>query len=422
MKYADKYYKILIDEVKEMDILKKRWIYIVSGFIVLLFMGCGLAWSIFVVPIEEQFGWTRSQTSLAFTINILCFSVGSILTGILSKKFSFSTLLKLSAIMMGVGFFCCGFVTSIWQLYITYGVLVGVGIGIGYNAVISACPLWLPEKSATATGILLMGYALSTAIFGPVLNSLIEAVGIMSTFKTLAFVCGAGIFIGSILVRTPSLEEIQQLPQVERHAGKKTYNVITSEMIKKPIFWVYYLITVMFGGIGLVVINHSSPMMIEGLATSASFAALVVSISSISNGVARFVWGMVFDKIGVKKSLIIIAFFFVISCAGILSSLVMKNVFLFVIGACLMLISYAGNAITCPSVIRELFGHRTFSLNYSVLATDSIFTSIFPSIIGTMQQITGTYTLPMVAVSACSLINLIILFIFTRLYHKDYES
>lgn len=149
-----------------MNLLKKRWLYIFAGFAVLLFMGCGLAWSIFMVPIEAQFGWSRSETSLAFTINILCFSVGSILTGILSKNFSYSTLLKLSAIMMGVGFLLTSMIGSIWQLYITYGLIVGTGIGLGYNCVISACPLWLPEKSATATGLLLMGYALSTAILG----------------------------------------------------------------------------------------------------------------------------------------------------------------------------------------------------------------------------------------------------------------
>ena len=99
-----------------MDILKKRWIYIINGFIVLLFMGCSLAWSIFVVPLETAFSWTRDQTSLAFTINILFFSVGSVLAGILSKNLSFSTLLKIAAIMMCSGFLGTSFVSSVWQL------------------------------------------------------------------------------------------------------------------------------------------------------------------------------------------------------------------------------------------------------------------------------------------------------------------
>ena len=155
--------------------LKKRWIYVFCGFMVFLFLGAALAWSVFVVPIETLYGWTRSQTSLAFTINVLCFSVGSILAGILSKHMTHSTLLKVAAVVMLIGFFGASLITQPWHLYVTYGFIVGTAIGMGYNCVLSTVPSWLPDKSGTVTGMLLMGYSLSTAIFGPVLNSLISS-------------------------------------------------------------------------------------------------------------------------------------------------------------------------------------------------------------------------------------------------------
>ncbi|MCD7893905.1 MAG: MFS transporter [Erysipelotrichaceae bacterium] len=405
-----------------MDILKKKWIYIIAGFVVYLFMGCSLAWSVFVVPLETLFNWTRDQTSLAFTINILMFAVGSILTGMLSKKLSFSMLLKISAILMCVGFLLSSLISSVFQLYLTYGVLVGVGIGLGYNCVLSACPLWLPEKAGTATGILLMGYALSTAIFGPVLNTLISSVGIVNTFRTLGFVCGAGIFIGSFFIRVPKLQELEQLPQVSRNANKKTYNVITSEMVKKPIFWVYFIIVVLFGGMGLTVVNHCSPMLTEGLAVSATLAALVVSITSICNGVSRFLWGIVFDKIGVKRCLLLVSICFIVASVGMFISFISNITFLFIMSACLMYASYGGNAITCASVIRELFGHRTFSLNFSVLSLNTVINSFFPTIIGLVQVSTGTYILPLMILIGVSMISMIMIFIFTKLYNKDYEN
>jgi OFA family oxalate/formate antiporter-like MFS transporter len=404
-----------------MDILKKRWIYIIAGFAVFLFLGCSLAWSIFVVPIESQFGWSRSETSLIFTVNILCFSVGSIGAGILSKRLSFSTLLKLAALLLFIGFFGCSMITNIWQLFIAYGFIVGSAIGLGYNCIISSCPLWLPEKTGTATGILLMGYALSTAIFGPLLNKLISSIGIMNTFKTLAFICGIGIFIGSFFIRNPSIEELEQLPKVDNKTNKKTYNVITSEMIKKPIFYVYYLITICVAGIGLSIINHNSQMLTETLKTTASFAAIIVSVVSITNGVGRFMWGIVYDKIGVKKSLISIAIILIVACVGLLSSLLLQNVTLYVISACLMLLSYAGNAITCPAITRELFGHRTFSLNYSVVSTCAIFQSFFPSVIGSLQQSTGSYITPITILLMIAVFTLIIVIIFIKIYHKNYE-
>lgn len=403
-----------------MDLLKKRWFYIFNGFIVLLFMGCSLAWSIFVVPLETTFQWTRDQTSLAFTINILFFSVGSILTGLLSQYLSFSKLVKISAALIFVGFLGTSFISSVWQLYITYGILVGTGIGLGYNCVISSCPMWLPEKAATATGILLMGYALSTAIFGPVLNILISSVGIVNTFRTLGFVCGIGIFLGSFMLRTPTVKEMEELPQISRNANKKAYNIITSEMIKKPIFWVYYFITVFFAGVGLVIVNHCSPMLTEGLGVGAGLAALVISLTSISNGISRFVWGMVFDKIGVGKCLLMIACSFTIATAGLYLSFSFNLSLLFIISACLLLFSYGGNAITCPAVIRELFGHRTFSLNYSVLATDTVLTSIFPSVAGMVQVATNGYQMPLFLLLIVSILSILTVLVFMKMYNKQY--
>ena len=403
-----------------MDILKKRWFYILNGFIILLFMGCSLAWSIFVVPIENAFAWTRNQTSLAFTINILFFSVGSIMTGILSKYLSFAWLGRIAAALLFTGFMGTSFVSEVWQLYITYGVIVGTGIGLGYNCIISACPMWLPEKTATATGMLLMGYALSTAIFGPLLNALISSVGIVNTFRTLAVVCGTGILIGSFNLKTPTLEETELLPKNNKGANKKDYNVITSEMIKKPIFWVYYVATSLMGGAGLVIVNHCSPMMIEGLAVTAAFAAIVVSITSISNGVSRLLWGIIFDKIGLKNCMYLIGGSFLLASIGMFFSFSSQVIPVFIVSACLMYFSFGGNAITCPAIIRELFGHRTFSLNYSIVATTSVFQSFFPSIAGMIQVSTKGYQTPLFLLCIICLFNLMTIILFTRLYQKQY--
>lgn len=168
-----------------------------------------------MVPIETLNGWTRSQTSFAFTINTLFFSVGSILTGILSKKISFSHIIKLSGILIGIGFYLTSISTNIYMLYASSGIIVGTAVGMGYNCVISACPLWMPEKTATATGLLLMGYALSTAVFGPMISSIIENHGIVIAFRMVAMVCGCGLFLLGFYVGDPNLKEIDLLPQMK---------------------------------------------------------------------------------------------------------------------------------------------------------------------------------------------------------------
>lgn len=397
--------------------MNSRYRYIMIGFATLLFMGVGLAWSIFVVPVETLFGWTRAQTSLVFTINILCFSVGSILAGVLSKHFKYQHILKLAAILIALGFILSGSVKEVWQLYLTYGVIAGSGIGMGYNCIISSCPIWMPEKSATATGLLLMGYALSTAIFGPVLNTLINSVGIVNTFRILGALCGSCIFFFSFFIRIPTLEEASQLPQAPKKSTSKE-SIITSDMIKMPVFWVYLVISMIFAGVGLVITNHNAPILTEDLLMSASSASLIISIVSITNGVARFCWGMLFDKLGVQKCITMIGVFSILTIGGVYLGYQTKSLVLYIISACLVMVVYGGNATTSPAIIRSLFGNRTFSLNFSVASLNAIPASFIPTIIGSLQTINNSYSLPFILLLGVCVLNFGLVMIFNKQVKK----
>ena len=393
--------------------MNSRFRYIMIGFATLLFMGVGLAWSIFVVPVETLFGWTRAQTSLVFTINILCFSVGSILAGVLSKHFKYQHILKIAATMIALGFVLSGSVKEVWQLYLTYGVIAGSGIGMGYNCIISSCPIWMPEKSATATGLLLMGYALSTAIFGPVLNTLINLIGIVNTFRVLGILCGSCIFFFSFFIRIPTLEEMAQLPQPPKKASSQK-SIITSEMVKMPVFWIYLIVSMIFAGVGLVITNHNAPILTEDLLLSASTASLIISVASITNGVARFCWGMLFDKLGVQKCITMIGIFSIITLGGVYLGYQTQSLALYIISACLVMIVYGGNATTSPAIIRSLFGNRTFSLNFSVASLNAIPASFFPTIIGSLQTINHSYSLPFMIMLVVCVVNFGLVMIFVR--------
>lgn len=405
-----------------MNIKRKRVLKIIAGFLCCLCLGITLAWSLFVVPIETLHGFSRSQTSLAFTINTLFFSVGSILTGILSKKISFSHIIKMAGILITLGFYLTSISTNIYMLYVSYGVLVGTAVGMGYNCVISACPLWMPEKTATATGLLLMGYALSTAIFGPMISSIIENNGIVMAFRMVSIVCGLGLFLLGFYVSAPNMKEIDLLPKRNRDEGKQDYNVITADMVKMPMFWIYYLIVVILPGIGLSILNHNAPMMTETIGVSATLAASVVSLVSLCNGLARFVFGFFYDKLGVVKSLMLVSFGTFISTVFIFLGLASKNIMIYIIGAALLLVFYGFDATSIPSIMRELFGHRTFSLNYSILSTEAIWAAFFPVIIGSIQGSVHNYVMPSFLLIIFSIINLVILLIFMKSYHKEMKK
>lgn len=103
-------------------------------------------------------------------------------------------------------------------------------------------------------------------------------------------------------------------------------------------------------------------------------------------------------------------------------SLIIKSIMLFVISTCLLMFTFGGNATSIPTIIRELFGHRTFSLNYSVLCINSILSACVPTIVGSIQVVTGNYQLSVIFLSAILVVNLILAIIMMVIYTKKYEK
>lgn len=402
-----------------MDLLKKRWIYVLGGFGMFLFMGCSDAWSVFVVPLEDTFGWLRTETSLAYTVKVVCFSVGNILSGILSPRIGYSKVLKTSAIMMGAGFFLSGFATQPWQIMLTYSILCGTAIGMGYNSVVSFAPLWFPEKPGTVTGLLLVGYAVSTALFSPLLNSLIGASGIDASFRLLAVLCFVTIFAGSFLAKSPKAEDSALLPAAKSKASKSGGDVPTGQMIRSPIFWLYFIVSGFFASVGITLLNHASPIMTEELAMDAGTAAIIVSVIAVSNGAGRLFGGVTYDKIGMKKTLAILSLAMAATTVALYTAIVSKSSALFIGAACCGMVLFGVNATTILTIVRELFGSKYFSLNYSIISINAIIYASMPSVIGGIRTATGNYTAAFLMLAGALIATVLLTVLLLRLYSKQ---
>lgn len=383
-----------------------RWKYVINGFIALLFIGCSYAWSVFIVPLEQTFGWARSETSLAFTLNIILYAAGSMAAGVLAKRLSYSVLMKIAAVMIGAGFCLTSFVTQPWQVYLTYSLLCGCGIGIGYNCVVSAVPRWFPSQTGFVSGILLVGYAMSTAIFGPALSSLISATGIAATFRILAALCLTALLLTSFLLKVPTAQQEKSLPTSKQAQDGNGKDVTPSRMVKMPVFWVDMILTVFLSGCGLTLINHISPMMTEGLGTTAAVASLVISINSIMNAGGRILGGILYDKKGAGLVMPGIPLFMTGAFVLLYISLQTGSIPLCVAGSGLVLFAFGANANMIPTLVRELFGEKNFSLNYPIVNINSVGAAFVPTLIGALQSGSGGYQLPVLALLVFSVISL----------------
>ena len=180
-----------------------RWLPVVGGVCMNLALGSLYAWSVFVLPLEQEFGWSRAETSWTFTIAVLTFAASFILAGRIQDVRGPRICAAIGGVLVGAGFILSSFTTSLWQLYVMFGLVVGLGNGFGYATPVPVASKWFPDKRGLVVGIMVGGYGAGSAIFGPVAQSLIGSVGWRSTFQILGVLFFVMGMIGAWLLENP---------------------------------------------------------------------------------------------------------------------------------------------------------------------------------------------------------------------------
>jgi MFS family permease len=401
-----------------MNILKKRWGYLLMAVILLLFMGIGYAFSIFVLPIEHDLGLTRADTSFVFTLCFICFALGSLTTGFILPKFSPTLLLRVAACMFAVGFVLSTRAVALWQLYFTYSICAGFSIGIAYNITVSLLPMYFPDRSGIATGILLMGFSMSTTLLGPICETGLSRWGWKTVFLVLG-VCGAMVLlVSSMLLHKPTDAEQKYLAH-DSVSKNHAVDLAPAEILRTRIYFVFLAIYISIGGVGMSLINHGAMTLQEDLAVNASTAAVLVGIVCLFNGIGRVIWGIAYDRIGSISCLRCLGVFVAVSMAMVTFSLISHNAQLFIAGMGVALFCYGGSSSLAPILVRALFGNKYFSMNFAITNIGTILLSCVPAVIGTMQTICGNYLIPYMAVSGLAVIALLMTWIYKPVLHKS---
>lgn len=368
---------------------KKRWGYLACCVVILLFMGIGYAFSLFVVPIETDLGLTRSQTSLAFTLCFICFSIGSFTGGFLVRKIAPQLIMRVVAFVIGIGFIWTTFATQAWQLYLFYSILCGTSIGLIYNVCVSVLPLYFQDKLGLITGVILMGYAMSTTVFGQLCEYGMTVISWKGVFIILGISSCLILLIGSFILHYPTSQEQAQLPQVTLTMETNSYQ--PQQVLKTKTFYIFVLFYIFMGGIGMSLINHLAPAFQEDLQVGATLTATIVSLVSLFNGLGRVIWGFVFDKKGTALILKILGILVSVSLLFMVIALRFHMMILFAIAASCVMFCYGGSSSLAPIVIRHLFGNEYFSINFSITNIGTLILSTFPTLVGTIQTMTHHY-------------------------------
>ena len=394
----------------------KKVSYVIAGTLILLFLGLLYAWSIFRAPLSAvHTDWTPSQLSLIFTVSMICFCLGGFIAGKLMKFLKNQFIVLLAAAMLFVGFFVISRMegadsASMFAVMIVcYGILCGLGVGFGYNAVISAVTKWFPGKQGLISGILLMGFGFGALILGSIVNSLIASSGIFNTFFYLALVIVAVLAVGSFFIKMP-----KAVPNAQSAVQGKNYT--SAQMLKTSSFWCFFIWSVLLNSAGLLVINSAAD-----IALAFSAPAVLGLIVSVLNGGGRVLFGTMYDHLGRAKTMTTNAFTVIIAGVCLFLGAATQNFVPILIGLLFTGVSYGGSPTASSFVINNFYGPKNYPVNFSI----SNFSLIPAALIGPMiasslqESAAGAYDTTFIMMTVLAVCVLVMSFVVTARAKKD---
>ncbi len=426
--------EILPDTFEDRIMGCKKYANLMTGLILLLFVGLLYAWSIFVKPLEEEFGWARNQTSLVFVLSMISYNIGSILCGLLLKKFSEKKALFTAMCLLCTGFLGASHINTIYGLYFFYGVLCGLGIGLTYNVVLTTVLTWFPENAGMAGGVLLMGFGSGGFLFSRILSVFLHSDwGWRGSFKILALSFWIIMTIGIFIIRrsplqsteiakgadcgktvagiTQSLLDSGALGALDH--GKPVVDITPGQMLRTKFFKFFFAWLVLLGAVGMTVIS-SGALLAEKINATVSQASFAVGILSAGNGLGRVIYGRLCDITG-KKVFAISTLSFLISAILLLKAMVSGSFALLQLTFILVGVSYGSLPVLIAYFCRIKYGTAHLSINLAILSMNGMITSILGSYgAGLIYTITGTYTLALYIAIVMALTAALLLYCYMR--------
>lgn len=370
-----------------------RWGVAAAGVVMQIALGAVYAWSVFRIPLTKTFGWTISQVTLTFTIAILMLGFAAFAGGLWMRKSGPRQVAIVAGVLYGAGVFLASFSGGhLYWLYFSYGVIGGVGIGLGYIVPVATLVKWFPDKRGMITGIAVAGFGAGALITAPIASRLIASVGVLKTFAILGVAYFIGVTVPALFMKDPppAFKPEGWEPSAAQAKQRTSREYTLGEALKQ---WQWYALWAMLflnTSAGISIISQAAPMAQEITRVTAAVAAGMVGIISIANGLGRFLWAWLSDAIG--RRMVFLSMFLVqavvfwmmphVSGFGIFTTL-----------AFIVLLCYGGGFGTMPAFATDYFGATNVGSIYGLMLTAWGFAGVLgPTLIASIRQSTGHYS------------------------------
>lgn len=344
----------------------KRWTVAVAGIVIMALLGTVYAWSVFKKPLIDNHHWVAWQVTLTFGLTIFFLGFSAALGGKLVDKAGTRKVVSIAAVLFGLGTVLAGVAdacNNIVLLWIGYGVIGGIGNGLGYITPIAVLVRWFPDKKGTITGLAIMGFGLGAALMGQIAPIMIKnpSLGIARTF----YICG-GLFLIGLLIAArrlvnPPAGYVAPAPARAQAATAPSVDVRTAMGMKQ--FYILWGLLFLNVTAGIAIISNLSPMAEKILGADGKLsgdaikvlAGTIVAAGSLCNGFGRLFWAALSERVG-RKGVFLILFATQIPLFILLPWL--GNIWLFSIVACYIMLCYGGGFGTMPAFTADTFGPK----------------------------------------------------------------
>ena len=405
-----------------------RWWRLVGGLMMTLALGTLYAWSVFVAPLEQEFGWKRAQTSTVFTLAVVTFAASLLLAGRLQDRFGPFFFSVAGSLLITLSFFLFAHTSSLYYLFVSYGVLGGLGNGFGYSTVVPVMSKWFPDKRGLAIGLALSGYGGGSAIFGTLANLVLfprfgwrESCVILSGIF-LAMTMSAAFLLKNPAIRSQETSAMSAPPAASSlSAAVSTHQFAPSEVLRTPAFYLLWFGFGLGSTAGLMVISQLIPFASSQGIASATLATLGLVMGALGNVSGRVLSGWISDGLGRLRTLRVVLLMSALAMPALYwvgTRVISLYLLIFVVYFC-----YGTQASVNPAAVSDFWGTRYAGTNYGLLFTAWGFAGILgPTIGGVLYDRYKDYAAAFYTGAALAVVALICVAVTKRPSYREARS
>ncbi len=409
---------------------RNRWAIALAGTVAMACLGTVYSWSIFTQPLIASFGWSNTTTTWTFAIAIFFLGIGAVIGGRWQDRSGPRVVAITGVVVWGLGNILAGLGTAqlgAWWIYLTYGVIGGLGLGLGYITPVAAVTKWFPDKRGLGSGMVVMGFGLGAFFYNNIVKAIpsfarasreaaavlsakaggaaallspesVQAVMRVFLVSGIVYLVLGGLCASYIRNPPPDYQLAPAAAAAATTAAPKRRDFTPAEAARTWQFYALWLMLFLNVTAGILFISNAVPIMRELTSVPPATALSIYGFIALFNGLGRFFWGAVSDRIGRNMAYLLIfllqvVIFFVVG--GIHSILLVSVLF------AIVLLCYGGGFGTMPSFVADYFGTKYMGLIYGwILLAWGVGGIVGPIFVAVVKDHTGSFTgaLPVIGV------------------------